>query len=551
MNRLYYGDNLTIMRDMPSQCVDLIYLDPPFKSDKNYNLLYRNLTGRPVPELADAFCDTWEMDPEKEQSARQMPVLMREHGVDDYYVEFWRLWMQALRYTQPHLLAYLIYMVERLLQMKVVLKPHGSIYLHCDPTASHYIKIMMDGIFGHRNFRNEVIWKRTSSHNNARKWAPVHDVLLFYTRSDRFTWNRMYQAYDEDYIKRNYPHKDSKGRKHSRPDLFGSGTRKGESGQPWRGVDPTSRGRHWAVPPRRSIPDWVDIPEGYDDLSVQERLDFLDECRLIHWPEKGEVPRFRRYLDVAQGNPVRDIISDIPPVSSNSPEDLGYDTQKPVPLLDRIIGSSSKPGDVVFDPFCGCGTAIYSAESLGRQWIGCDIAILAVRLVADTLDRRYGLRDGRHYDVSGVPVSYEQALDLFQRDPFQFQHWAVEKVGGFPTKRKTGDQGIDGRIYFDDKDGLKSMVLSVKGGHVKPMDIRELRGVVERDEALMAGYISNREPTKAMRREAAMAGMIQIGDERYPHIQTLTTKEMMAGRKFDTPTRITSRVKKGQGSFKW
>src|SRR5580658_1119411 len=200
MNHLYYGDNLTRMQQMPSGSVDLIYLDPPFNSKQNYNLMYKTMTGKPVPEQAEAFCDTWEMDAQKEAMARSMPVLMREFGVEDYYVEFWRLWMQALRNTQPHLLAYLIYMVQRLLHMKVILRPTGSIYLHCDPTAVHYIKVMMDGIFGHGNFRNEIIWKRTGSHGGSKRWGPVHDNILFYTASDTYTWNRVFQDYDKQYL---------------------------------------------------------------------------------------------------------------------------------------------------------------------------------------------------------------------------------------------------------------------------------------------------------------------------------------------------------------
>lgn len=202
MNKLWYGDNLTIMQGLPKHSVDLIYLDPPFNSQQNYNLLYRTMTGKPVPEQAEAFCDTWEMDTQKEAIVRSMPVLMREHGIDDYYVDFWRLWMQALRHTQPHLLAYLIYMVQRLLHMKSILRPTGSIYLHCDPTASHYIKVMMDGIFGHRNFRNEIIWRRTGSHNTARRFGPVHDVILFYTSSDNYTFNRLTRPYMRGHVEK-------------------------------------------------------------------------------------------------------------------------------------------------------------------------------------------------------------------------------------------------------------------------------------------------------------------------------------------------------------
>lgn len=211
-NHLYYGDNLHIMRDrLKSESVDLIYLDPPFKSDQNYNLVYKSMTGKPVPEQAQAFCDTWDMDAEKEQLARTMPVLMREKGVDEYYVEFWNLWMKALRYTQPHLLAYLVYMVQRLLYMKTLLKPRGSIYLHCDPTASHYIKVMMDGIFGHANFRNEIVWKRTSAHSDTKRWGSVHDTILFYSKSDKFTWNPVYLAHDKNYVGKFYRFKDEHG----------------------------------------------------------------------------------------------------------------------------------------------------------------------------------------------------------------------------------------------------------------------------------------------------------------------------------------------------
>jgi len=248
MNKLFYGDNLQIMRNMPKGCVDLIYLDPPFNSKRNYNLMYKTMTGKPVSEQVEAFCDTWEMDADKERRAREMPVLMREYGIDDYYVEFWRLWMQALRYTQPHLLAYLIYMVERLLHMKILLKPTGSIYLHCDPTASHYIKVMMDGIFGHANFRNEIIWKRTGSHGGSKRWGPIHDIILFYSKSANYTWNNVFQDYDKKYLKKFYRFSDENGC-YSLVSLTGAGkTLSGDSGKPWRGVNPTASGRHWAVP---------------------------------------------------------------------------------------------------------------------------------------------------------------------------------------------------------------------------------------------------------------------------------------------------------------
>jgi DNA modification methylase len=529
VNRLHYGDNLDIMQQMRGKSVDLIYLDPPFNSKQNYNLMYKTLTGKPVPEQAEAFCDTWEMDAEKEELARTMPVLMREYGVEDYYVEFWNLWMKALRYTQPHLLAYLIYMVRRLLLMKVLLKQTGSLYLHCDPTASHYIKVMMDGIFGHTNFRSEIIWKRTSAHSSARRYGPVHDVLLFYTRGDKYTWNRLYEPYEEKYVTEFYTHVSEGGRQWRRSDLTGAGIRHGETGEVWRGIDVTAKGRHWAYPP-----------------SV---LDEMDAQGKIHWPaKKSGMPMLKRFLDEQAGVPLQDVWTDIAPMHNLSRERLGYPTQKPIELLKRIIETSSDPGDVIFDPFCGCGTTIYAAHETGREWVGCDIAILAIRLVKQILQERYRLAEGTHFSVDGIPASVEEAEDLFKRDPFQFQHWIVERVGGFPTKKKSGDHGIDGRLYFEARPSLRSMVLSVKGGLVRPTDIRDLRGVLERESDVeLAGFISLRDPTKAMRHEAATAGMYEYSGVSYPRIQFLTVREIVEEkREFLSPTKVGSRIATGQ-----
>ena len=538
MNKLYYGDNLSIMEGMAKYSVDLVYLDPPFKSQQNYNLLYKTLTGKPVPEQAEAFCDTWEMDAEKDRISRNMPVLMKQYGVEQYYVDFWRLWMQALRHTQPHLLAYLIYMVQRLLHMKVILKPTGSIYLHCDPTASHYIKVMMDGIFGHDQFRNEVIWRRTGAHGRAKKWGPIHDTLLFYTMSDKYTWNRVFEDYDQSYLDKFYRFNDEHGQ-YRLVTLDGPGVRTGSSGTPWRDVDPGAKGRHWEVPPDRALPEWFEHPAGYSAMTVQERLDVLDEQGMIYWPPRGSVPQHKRYLEVSEGNPIQDIIYDIRPVGSQSKQRLGYPTQKPLALLDRIIRSSSNEGDVVFDPFCGCGTTIYAAHEAGRSWIGCDVAILAVRLVEGQLKERYGLIEGEHYEEHGIPNSVASAKALFEHDPFQFEHWAVEYVGGFPTK-KTGDKGIDGRVYFETKKELGLMVLSVKGGNVRPTDIRDLSGVLSVEEgAELAGFISNKESSKAMKAAAAQAGQWEYEGVAYDRVQLLTVKDIVEDKKrFHTPTKI-------------
>lgn len=527
MNHLFYGDNLTIMQRLPKSSVDLIYLDPPFNSKRNYNLMYKTLTGKPVPELAEAFCDTWEMDDQKEELARKMPMLMREHGIEDYYVEFWRLWIQALRNTQPHLLAYLIYMVQRLLHMKVILRSTGSIYLHCDPTASHYIKVMMDGIFGHANFQNEIIWQRTTSHNSAKRYGRIHDVILFYSKGPKFTWNKQYTPYSAAQLKRY--EKDADGRLYRAENLTAERISSDSGKFEWRGTKPGPT-RGWA----HSL----------------EQLEEWWEQGLILTKKDGK-PRldgYKAYLDQMKGQPLQSIWTDIDRVPNVSKERLGYPTQKPVALLERIVAASSNPGDVIFDPFCGCGTTIYAAEKQGREWMGCDIAILSIKLIREVLRERYKLTEGIDFVVDGIPVSVEQAEDLFKRDPFQFQHWAVERAGGFPTQKKVADKGVDGRMYFETREDMKEMVLSVKGGHLKPADVRDLRGVLEREKnAELAGFISLQQPTKAMRDEALQAGSYEYSGNSYPRIQFLTIKELLEEkREFKTPTKLNSRISTGQ-----
>lgn len=523
-NHLYYGDNLTIMRKMAASSVDLIYLDPPFNSQRNYNLIYKKLTGAPVPEQEEAFCDAWDMDTEKEQMARDIHVVMREHGVDEEVVAFWRAWISALRHTQPRLLAYLVYMSYRLLEMRRILKPTGSIYLHCDPTASHYIKVIMDGIFGHQNFRNEIIWKRSHAHNSAKRWGPVHDTILFYSKGPKYTWNQVYQPYEEEYLERYFKFDDRDGRgRYWTGDLTGAGTRNGPSGEPWRGFDVRVKGRHWAYGP--------------------EELDRLDADRRIYWPTTAKaMPKLKRYLREAKGVPAQDILLDVPSLQRMSAaysESLGYPTQKPLGLLERLISASSNPGDVVFDPFAGCGTAVYAANRLDRAWIGCDIAILSVQIVRDVLHKRYGLIEGEHYEVSGVPLSVEGAQELFESDPRQFQHWAVELAGGFSSTKHSGDRGVDGRIHYETKEGLRNMVLSVKGGKLAPAFMRELRGSVDREvDAELGGMICLQEPTKGMREEVASAGWFNYRGTDYPKLQIRTIADLLDGRSFDTPSRV-------------
>lgn len=536
MNHLYYGDNLTIMQRMPKHCVDLIYLDPPFNSKQNYNLIYKNMTGKPVPDQAEAFCDTWDMDPQKEEIAKAMPVLMREHGVEDYYVEFWRLWINALRHTQPHLLAYLIYMVQRLLYMKSILRPTGSIFLHCDPTASHYIKVMMDGIFGHKNFRNEIIWKRrygtSSAVHKSHKFGAITDTILFYSMSEKSVFNPQYSFSDKkylEYVEKTFKHVDENGRRYRIADLANPAPRPNLMYE-YKGYKPPLNG--WAI--------------------SREKMEQWDKEGRLHFPKtkEGRIQR-RRFHDELKGKPVQSLWDDIDMISSQSDERLGYPTQKPIDLLDRIILTASNKGNVVFDPFCGCGTTIYSAQKNGRKWIGCDIAILSIKIIREVLTgKKFGLIEGRDFDVDGIPVSVEQSEELFKRDPFQFEHWLVERVGGFPTK-KTGDKGVDGRMYFETREGLKAMVLSVKGGNIRPTDVRDLRGVLEREhDTPMAGFLCLKEPSKAMKEEAATAGQFEYSGVKYDRLQILTVRDILEGkREFHTPTKMGSRIASPQHSL--
>lgn len=522
-NHLYYGDNLTIMRNMPSACVDLIYLDPPFNSQRNYNLIYTKATGQPIPEQVEAFCDAWEMDAEKEQMARNMPIVLREYGADDDLIQFWDAWINALRNTQPGLLAYLIYMSYRLFEMRRILKPTGSIYLHCDSTASHYIKVIMDGVFGHQNFRNEIIWNRydrpKGSQYQARKFAWSTDTILFYSKSDSYPFyaDRVRVPIDAEQVAKRYKHRDEKGLYYSGPIL-----------------------RSASMGPRPNLvyeyKGYTPGPEGW--RMTKDKLEKLDAAGDLMWSSTG-LPRRKVRPKQNPGRQVSNLWSDIAAIGSQADERLGYPTQKPIALLNRIIEASSDVGDVVFDPFCGCGTAIYAAHLLDRKWIGCDIAILSVKLVRDVLFRRYGLKEDEHYTISGIPLSVEGATVLFEQDPHQFQHWAVELAGGFSSTKRSGDEGIDGRIYFQTQDGLRNMVLSVKGGHITPAYMRELRGVLERDSSsMLGGLICRNAPTKGMEAEVAKAGQYTYLGATYDRLQIRTIQDLLDGKGFATPSKV-------------
>jgi DNA modification methylase len=435
-NQLYYGDNLEVLKlHIKDESVDLVYLDPPFKSRQDYNVLFAEKDGSQSSSHIHAFEDTWEWNIDAQRSYEQ--IVEQGGDVANALVAF----KTFLRNSD--MMAYLAMMAPRLVELRRVLRETGSIYLHCDPTASHYLKILMDAVFRPQFFKSEIIWKRTSAHNSAKRWGPVHDVLLFYSRGESYRWNRVYQGYSEDYLSRFYRHEDQGGRFRT-GDLTGAGTRNGESGLPWRGVDPTRAGRHWAVPrPRQAPTEW-------EDLSVQQRLDFLDAAQLIAWPAKEHgIPQFKRYLELDRGVAIQDVVTDIDPLSPHAKERLGYDTQKPEALLERIIRASSNEGDVVLDPFCGCGTTVQVAQRLNRRWIGIDITHLAIGLIKKRLSDTFGPEIKNTYDVIGEPTDYAGADRLASEDKYQFQWWALGQVGGggLPTRRRVQTTALmDGSI---------------------------------------------------------------------------------------------------------
>ena len=521
-NQLYYGDNLGVLREhIKDESVDLIYLDPPFNSRQDYNVLFAEKDGTRSSSQIMAFEDTWEWNMDAEAAFEE--IVERGGRVSDA--------MRAFRTFLGHsdMMAYLAMMAPRLIELHRVLKVTGSIYLHCDPTASHYLKMLMDAVFGPQYLKNEIIWKRTSAHSSAKRYGPVHDVLLFYGRSDDMIWTGAHVNYQDEYVNQRFRTKEKRPWKDA--DLTGSGIRHGETGLVWRGFDVTAKGRHWAYPPAE--------------------LDALDRQGLIYWPKKtGGWPRFKKFLDQTEGVPAQDVWTDIYPVNSQAAERLGYPTQKPESLLTRILTASSNEGDVVLDPFCGCGTAISVAQRLNRRWIGIDITHLAIGLIKKRLADAFGDPVRDTYEVIGEPADLSGAQDLATNDPYQFQWWALGLVGARPTEQKKGaDRGIDGRLYFHDEPRggkTKQIIFSVKAGHVQSAYVRDLRGVIEREDAQIGVLISMEAPTKPMLKEAAEAGFYKPPglQDKYPRIQILTIEELLAGKQVEHPRLLDATFKK-------
>lgn len=453
MNKLYFGDNLDILREhIRDETVDLIYLDPPFNSNANYNVLFKSPKGHESTAQIEAFEDTWHWN---EQAEREFGELVRQPNTDVSEM------MQALRrfLGENDMMAYLTMMANRLLELHRVLKPTGSLYLHCDPTASHYLKIVLDGVFGKENFRNEIIWSYKKWAVAETKFSRNHDVILFYAKSCDAQFNVLFQQRAASTLKR-----------------FGN----------------------------------KKIVSGHDEDGKRIPSTTLDE-------DSGGV----KMSDVWE----------IPIIAPSSAERLGYPTQKPLALLERIINASSNEGDVVLDPFCGCGTAVHAAQKLKRQWIGIDITHLAVSLIEKRLKDAFS---GIQFAVEGTPKDFEGARNLAERDKYQFQWWACSLVNAQPYggKKKGADGGVDGLIYFNDDGKLpKKIIVSVKGGeNVSRTMVADLKNAVEREKAQMGLFVTLTEPTRPMKEEASAAGFYDSpAGSSFPKIQIITIEGLLSG----------------------
>jgi DNA modification methylase len=516
MGTLYYGDNLDILRRyLKDETVDLVYLDPPFNSAQNYNAFFHEKDGTEAASQIRAFEDTWSWN---QESQKVYEELILQPGKVSEVMQAFHTFLGT-----NDMMAYLAMMAPRLVELRRVLKPTGSLYLHCDPTASHYLKLLCDAVLGKENFLSENVWKRTSAHSSSKRYGPIHDIILFYSKTQDYTWNPIYQPYDDEYLETFFDQHDADGRRWKRTDLTGAGTRNGETGKAWRGIDITAKGRHWAQPP--------------------SELDKLDAAGRIHWPKKdGGMPRLKQYPEDLPGVPLQDLFLDIKPLHNLAAERLGYPTQKPVALLERIITASSNPGDLVLDPFCGCGTTIDAAEKLGRKWIGIDITQLATSLIKNRLRDTYG--DKIEIITVGEPTTPNEAFVLAEQDKYQFQWWALGLVGARPVEQKKGaDHGIDGKILF--RDDLKAakpeqVIIQVKGGKASVDHVRDLRGVLEREKAAMGVLITLQPPTKPMEVEAASAGFYEhkMNQQKYPRLQLRTVKELMDGKAIERPSSV-------------
>jgi len=502
-NTLFYGDNLIILREyITSESVDLIYLDPPFNSSRNYNVLFKDEKGIDSESQITAFEDTWHWNMAAEHTYTELLTEAPDHVAK---------MIESLRgfIGENQMMAYLVMMAARLVELHRVLKATGSLYLHCDPTASHYLKIILDVIFGPTSFRNEIVWQRTSAHNDPHRYGANIDILLYNTKGSTWTWNQQYISHSSEYLTRFRQH-DPDGRAWTDADITAKGLSGGGYDYEYKGIRSL-----WRCP-----------------IETMEKLDAEGH---LHFTKAGGI-RLKRYLDETPGVPLQALWNDISPINSQAAERLGYPTQKPLALLERIINTSSNPGDIVLDPFCGCGTAIAAAQKLGRKWIGIDITHLSIALQKYRMEAMF---PGIKFKVVGEPKDIGAARQLATEDRYQFQWWALSLIRARPLGGEAGsregkkgsDKGIDGVIAFiDDATGkAKRVLVQVKSGHVNSSHIRDLKGTLQRENAAIGVFITLEEPTRDMVTEAVSAGFYYSPgwNKNFPRIQILAIEQLL------------------------
>jgi DNA modification methylase len=538
LNTLYYGDNLEILRRyVRDESADLVYLDPPFKSNQNYNVLFQELDGTRSKAQMKAFKDTWVWD---DEARRAYEETVESGGAVANVMLALHTFLGA-----SDMLAYLAMMAPRLVETRRVLKPTGTLFLHCDPTASHYLKLILDSVFGPKRFLNEISWKRSSAHSDSKqgmkRCGKIHDILLLYSKTDQYTWNTQYTPYTKEYLESEYRHSGPDGRRYKETDLTAA--------KPGGDVEYEWRVKRLAKPEARweadLANDYQHPAEGYEYKSVTPYdgrywgysktniVQFAKDGHLIH--RSTGMPRLVQYADEMPGIPLQDLWDDIPPVAGK--QDLGYPTQKPIALLERIIQLTTNVGDSVLDPFCGCGTTIAAAQKLDRQWTGIDITQAAIVVIKKRFKDNFGAGVG--LKIVGEPTALPDAEALAKSEPYQFQWWALGLVGARPAEEKKGaDRGIDGRLYFHDepKGRTKQIVFSVKAGKLHANYVRDLVGVVSREKADIGVLISFDEPTKPMRTEAAEAGFYSSPNgKKYRRIQLITVAQLFEGKLVEYP----------------
>ena len=507
MNRLYFGDNLDILREhIDDESIDLIYLDPPFNSNRSYNVLFREANGTAADSQITAFDDTWHWGQQAEDTLHEIEQTCDTHVVD---------MMNAIVgfVGRNDVAAYLVMMTVRLVELHRVLKDTGSIYLHCDTTASHYLKVVMDTVFGKTNFRNEISWHRSNPKSHGSVNFPnCRDVILRFSKSTVAVFHPIYAEHDPGYVSKAYRYTDPDGRRYRLLPLLNPNDDRPNLTYEFLGVT-----RVWR---------WT-----------RTRMERAYRDGIVVQLKPGAVPQYKKYLDESKGRTVTDDWQDLGQAAGR--ESLGYPTQKPIALLERIIQASSNVGDVVLDPFCGCGTTICAAQKLGRQWIGIDVTHLAVGLMRSRLRDMFG--DEVKYEVVGVPVDVHSAEALARQDRFEFEHWALGLINARPAnkKKRGADQGVDGVLYFRDtaKGSPKKVIVQVKSGHVQSSIIRDLCHVVEREKAAMGFLLTLEEPTRPMVTEALSEGYYHSPgwNRDYSQIQIRTVEQVLNGQAFDMP----------------